>query len=90
MHFTHRVLRIRTLLTGRQLFFASALLVVGLVISPRGMVAQATATLTGRITDRQNGQPLFGARISVPGTAQGTVSRSDGTYRLTLPAGPHP
>ncbi|MDP9202119.1 MAG: TonB-dependent receptor, partial [Gemmatimonadota bacterium] len=42
------------------------------------------------ITDRQNGQPLFGARISVPGTAQGTVSRSDGTYRLTLPAGPHP
>ncbi len=90
MHFTHGVLRLRTLLTGRQLFFASTLLVIGLVVSPRGMVAQATATLAGRITDRQNGQPLFGARISVPGTAQGTVSRSDGTYRLTLPAGPHP
>ncbi|MDP9205087.1 MAG: TonB-dependent receptor, partial [Gemmatimonadota bacterium] len=90
MHFTHRVLRIRTLLTGRQLFLASALVVIGFLVIPTEMVAQATATLAGRVTDRQNGQPLSGAHISVPGTSQGTVSRSDGTYRLTLPAGRHP
>jgi len=54
------------------------------------LTAQATANLTGRITDRQSGQPLAGAHISVPGTGQGTVSRSDGTYRLSLPAGRHP
>jgi iron complex outermembrane receptor protein len=54
------------------------------------MVAQETATLTGRVTDRQNGQPLSGVHIRVPGTGQGTVSRSDGTYGLTLPVGRHP
>ena len=69
---------------------ASALLVIGAGISPRELAAQTSAILTGRITDRQTGQPLSGARVHVPGTGQGTVSRSDGTYRLTLPAGRNP
>ena len=90
MHPIHCVLRIRTFLTGRLHFFVSVLLVIGVILSPREIVGQGTATLAGRITDRQNGQPLSGAHISVPGTAQGTVSRNDGTYRLTLPAGQHP
>jgi iron complex outermembrane receptor protein len=90
MHSTHRVWRIRASLTGRKLVFASALLTLGLVLSPQNLAAQATATITGRVTDRQNGQPLAGARVSVPGTTQGTVTRADGTYRLTLPAGQLP
>jgi iron complex outermembrane recepter protein len=89
MHSIHRALRVHTLFIGRRLFFASALLVSGLILTPREMVAQADATLAGRITDRQSGQPLSGAHISVPGTTQGAVTRSDGTYRLTLRAGQH-
>jgi iron complex outermembrane receptor protein len=68
----------------------AVLLVIGLAFSPREILAQTSAILTGRITDRQTGQPLSGARIYVPGTGQGTVSRSDGTYRVTLPAGRTP
>jgi iron complex outermembrane receptor protein len=90
MHPIPRKWRIRTSLTGRQIFFASALLVIGLALFPREMVAQATTgILTGRITDRLNGQPLSGVNVRVPGTAQRTVSSSDGTYRLTLNPGQH-
>ncbi|HMI46170.1 MAG TPA: TonB-dependent receptor, partial [Gemmatimonadaceae bacterium] len=87
MNLRLRVSRIRTLAI---LLHASALLVVGVALSAGELAAQTTAILTGRITDRQTGQPLSGARISVPGTGQGTVSRSDGTYRLSLPAGRTP
>jgi iron complex outermembrane receptor protein len=90
MHSIHRALSIHTLSAGRRLLFACALLVVGLILTPREMAAQATATLAGRVTDRQNGQPLSGVHIRVPGTPQGGVSRSDGTYSLTLPPGHHP
>ena len=87
MNLLPRASRIRTLAI---LLHASALLVVGVALSAGELAAQTTAILTGRITDRQTGQPLSGARISVPGTGQGTVSRSDGTYRLSLPAGRTP
>src|SRR5687767_6199240 len=86
----YRLLRIHALATRRSLSFACALLVAGLMIAPYEAAAQASAVLTGRITDRQNGQGISGANIRVPGTGQGTVSRSDGTYRLTLPPGPQP
>ncbi|HMI55288.1 MAG TPA: TonB-dependent receptor, partial [Gemmatimonadaceae bacterium] len=86
----HRVWRIRTLPNRGHLFLACALFVSSLVFSPREIVAQTTAILSGRITDRQNGQQLSGVNVRVPGTAQGTVSRSDGTYTLSLPAGRHP
>lgn len=90
MHSIHRVWRTCTSLTGRQAFLASALLVIGLILVPREMVAQATATVAGKVTDRLNGQQLSGVHIRVPGTAHRTVSSSDGTYRLTLPPGRHP
>jgi iron complex outermembrane receptor protein len=90
MHSIHRRWHVSASLTGRQLFFASALVVIGLALIPREMVGQATTgVLTGRITDRLNGQPLSGVNVRVPGTAQRTVSSSDGTYRLTLTPGQH-
>jgi iron complex outermembrane receptor protein len=89
MHSIPRTQRVHSLLTGRHLFFAFVLLIVGLVLAPRATFAQATATLVGKITDRANGQPLSGVHIRVPGTAQGAVSTSDGTYRLTLTPGQH-
>src|SRR5687768_15496969 len=87
MHSISRALRFRTPLAPRPLLFASAILVAGVAFNPREAAGQ---TITGRITDRQNGQGISGANVRVPGTQQGTVSRSDGTYRLTLPVGRHP
>jgi iron complex outermembrane receptor protein len=87
MHSISRTPRFRTSVSPRTLLFASALLVVGVALNPREAAGQ---TITGRVTDRQNGQAISGANVRVPGTAQGTVSRSDGTFRLTLPVGRHP
>src|SRR6266581_4885807 len=86
----NRLLRVRAFYPATHLFTAAITFAVTVLFSPLNLTAQGTATLSGRITDRQSGQPLSGAHISVPGTAQGTVSRSDGTYRLALPAGRHP
>ena len=49
--------------------------------------AQTTTSIAGRVTDSQSGQPIAGARVSLPGQLRGTVTRSDGTFRLTVPAG---
>src|ERR1700704_4659605 len=88
MHSSIRTFRIPA--HGRKIFLTSALLVFGLVL-PAGVIgAQETATLTGKITDRANNQPLVGVHVRVPGTAQGTVSSSDGTYGLTVTPGQHP
>lgn len=43
-------------------------------------------TITGRVTD-QNGDPIPGATISVPGTNLGTATDMDGRYSITVPEG---
>ncbi|RQP19353.1 MAG: hypothetical protein EAS52_02545, partial [Parapedobacter sp.] len=42
--------------------------------------------LRGRITD-ENGQPLAGVTVSIPGTTVATTSDENGAYVLTVPAG---
>jgi iron complex outermembrane receptor protein len=88
MHSSIRTHRVHA--HGRKIFLASTLLVFGLVFSAGAIDAQETATLTGKITDRANNQPLVGVHVRVPGTSQGTVSSNDGTYRLTVTPGQHP
>jgi iron complex outermembrane recepter protein len=65
-------------------YWLAALL--GLVV-PAAATAQAIGTVTGRVTDGQTGEPLIGARIAVAGSISGTVTRANGSYRLSLPAG---
>ena len=48
--------------------------------------AQSTGTVTGRVVD-PTGAPLQGAAVSLAGTMRGAIVRSDGSYRLTAPAG---
>lgn len=48
--------------------------------------AQSTGTISGRVVDAQ-GSPLQGAAVSLAGTTRGAIVRSDGSYRLTAPAG---
>src|SRR4051812_43548547 len=81
-----RIGKTRTVLNRTSLWIAFAATCLA-VAAPIG--AQSPAAVAGRITDLQNGQPLSGARISLPGTNQGVVARADGTYRLSLPAGRH-
>ncbi|MBK6933053.1 MAG: carboxypeptidase regulatory-like domain-containing protein [Saprospirales bacterium] len=47
---------------------------------------RGTAVLTGKISD-EKGEPLIGATVTIPKTAQGAVTDVNGQYRLTLEPG---
>ncbi|MEN0004081.1 MAG: SusC/RagA family TonB-linked outer membrane protein [Bacteroidota bacterium] len=51
-----------------------------------GNALLAQRTITGTITDAENGDPLIGANVLVVGTSTGTVTEFDGTYSLNVPA----
>lgn len=58
-----------------------------LVISA-SVSAQATGTVSGRITDAMSGQPLSSAQITVDGTGVGGLSNGQGNFLLlNVPAG---
>ena len=44
-------------------------------------------TISGYISDADNGESLIGATILEKGTARGTITNTFGFYSLTLPAG---
>ncbi|WP_175489476.1 SusC/RagA family TonB-linked outer membrane protein [Neolewinella agarilytica] len=46
----------------------------------------AQSTVSGTITDADNGDPLIGASILVTGTSTGTVTDFDGKYTVNVPA----
>jgi TonB-linked SusC/RagA family outer membrane protein len=49
------------------------------------VVAQ-TKTVTGKVSDQQNGLGLPGVSVIVKGTSVGTATTADGTYTLNVPA----
>jgi len=57
-------------------------------ISSEGIVPQIEddITVTGRVVD-QNGNPVPGATVSIPGTSVGTATDIEGYYSLELPEG---
>ena len=68
-------------------FFVPAL--IGSMLWAVGLGAQAsTGTITGRVVDSTTQQPLSGVTVLVEGTQRGTVTGSDGSFRLgSAPAG---
>ena len=51
-------------------------------------VAQSTASLRGKVTDRSDGKPVAYASVSIEGTTIGTVTDADGLFTLSgIPAG---
>ncbi len=52
------------------------------LLIPAGLMAQATYTLEGRVTDEQ-GEPLTGATVYLHETFQGTLSNDSGYFFLT-------
>src|SRR5687767_3398583 len=49
---------------------------------PASARAQATGTVEGRVTEQGSGRPLQGAQVFIAGTTLGTVSVSNGSYRI--------
>lgn len=43
-------------------------------------------TVSGAVTDSEDSTPLIGVTIAVKGTSLGTVTRTDGTYSISVPA----
>jgi iron complex outermembrane receptor protein len=68
---------------GRDTF---VFLCIGFALNTNAALAQTVGTLRGRVMGPA-GEPLAGASVSVTGTPRYTVARSDGSYRLALPAG---
>jgi hypothetical protein len=56
-------------------------------VGPHLLAAQATGTIVGTVVDETTGEPLAGARLSVPGTQTEAVSDEEGIFELT-PVGP--
>ncbi len=52
--------------------------------------AQSTATISGRLTDAENGETLIGATVEALGLQKGNVSNEYGFYSFTLPAAEGP
>src|SRR5690606_17924612 len=51
-----------------------------------GKKAMVEVTVSGTVVDN-NGEPIPGVTVSVPGTSTGTATDLDGRYALTVPEG---
>lgn len=52
------------------------------LLLPADADAQATGSVVGRVVDRATQQPIAGVQVFVVGTTRGTLTDSDGRYRL--------
>lgn len=61
-------------------------LVAFMIAAP--LMAQPVGSLSGRVTDADNGQPIAAAQVTISGTPLGRPSSEDGRFSLTgVPAG---
>ena len=63
---------------SRKVFFVFLLCLVPLALS-------AQRTVSGRITDADDGKPIPGAAVFIASTTVGTTTDADGMYRLKIP-----
>ena len=65
-----------------------ALSIIVLLISVNVIFAGTTGKIAGKVTDRETGEPLFGASVRVQGTTLGAATDIDGYYViLNVPPG---
>ncbi|HEX8330365.1 MAG TPA: SusC/RagA family TonB-linked outer membrane protein [Hymenobacter sp.] len=62
------------------------LLSVLLLLALLGQVMAQERTLSGRVTDRENGQGLPGVTVLLKGTSTGVSTNQDGSFTLGVPA----
>lgn len=56
---------------------------------PRSAVAQQPVDIAGRLLDAGTGAPIAAALVSIPALDISTLTNTDGTFHLVVPAGSH-
>lgn len=72
-------------MTSRRSFTASAVLLLALFISIASLAQEKI--ITGKVTDSKDGTPVIGASVVPKGSARGTSTGTDGTFRLNVSEG---
>ncbi|GJG88135.1 SusC/RagA family TonB-linked outer membrane protein [Gemmatimonadetes bacterium T265] len=70
---------------NKQFSRALAMAAVG-IATPAVVRAQTAATVTGRVTTSDGGQPIIAASVFIATLNVGATTREDGTYTLVVPA----
>ncbi len=70
-----------------RLFLALGGLFCAVFLSPILLQAQLSVTISGQVTDVDDGEPLIGVNILVKDKVIGTVTDSDGSFNLTVNEG---
>lgn len=68
-------------------WFGRTLLLGTIMVFITSTTLFAQRTITGTVTDSEDGQPLPGVNVIVQGTATGSITSADGTYSLEVPDG---
>ncbi len=63
----------------------NALITLAFFLLGAGVVHAQDRTVTGTVTDGENGEPLPGVNVTAPGTNVGTTTNPSGEYSLTVP-----
>ncbi len=61
-------------------FLLTCLFLVGV-----GLVNAQSKSVSGKVFSADDGQPVIGATVKVKGTSQGTITNTDGEFRISLP-----
>ncbi|MCX2482812.1 SusC/RagA family TonB-linked outer membrane protein [Pedobacter sp. MR2016-24] len=65
-----------------QKFFSALLCVLLLILTTATNALSQQITITGKVTDKNDGNPLPGVTVKVKGTAAGATTNSNGVYSL--------
>ena len=71
---------------ARRLRYVARLAALLVATMPAIAAAQATGTVSGRVTD-EGGVPIAGVSVAASGTQFGALTKNDGTYRFALRPG---
>ncbi len=61
-------------------FLLACLLLVGI-----GLVNAQSKSITGKVVSADDGQPVIGATVKVKGTTTGTITNTDGEFKISVP-----
>lgn len=76
-----------------KILFISPIVAVSLAVSaetfnePQKSADEKPFTASGRVGDKNTGEPIVGAAIKIVGTTKGTVTDKDGRFKLTVKRG---
>lgn len=70
-----------------RLFLALGCLLCSGLLAPTLLQAQSNVTISGQVTDIDDGEPLIGVNILVKDKVIGTVTNSDGSFSFTVNEG---